>query len=388
MFRFKKLLAVVVSFLLLLSTFAGITYNVYGDIGDESTPRIVVQSVSGNPGETVDVKISFENNPGITSAKLLVSFPDDFTLTSVSFGDIGGQSLSSEKLVSPATLNWFNGISDLQTTEFVYATLTFKISNNATLTSNEISIDYNPNDLFNVNEVNVNFTKVNGSIVVFCDHTNTTLRNVLSPTCTQQGYSGDTYCLICGKKMADGEVISALGHDYQDVVTPPTCTAQGYTTHTCSRCSDSYVDTYTEPTGHNYGEWTVTTSPTCTEPGVETRVCSNDNKHIEMREIPALGHTGGKATCTNKAICERCSQEYGEIDPNYHPNANTVGYVAPTCTEPGQTGVFACPDCHITFTESQELSALGHNFTVYVSDNNATCTADGTKTAKCERCDA
>ena len=167
MFRFKKLLAVVVSFLLLLSTFAGITYNVYGDIGDESTPRIVVQSVSGNPGETVDVKISFENNPGITSAKLLVSFPDDFTLTSVSFGDIGGQSLSSEKLVSPATLNWFNGISDLQTTEFVYATLTFKISNNATLTSNEISIDYNPNDLFNFNEVNVNFTKVNGSIVVF-----------------------------------------------------------------------------------------------------------------------------------------------------------------------------------------------------------------------------
>ncbi|MBR6314658.1 MAG: hypothetical protein IKR49_08515, partial [Clostridia bacterium] len=33
-------------------------------------------------------------------------------------------------------------------------------------------------------------------------------------------------------------------------------------------------------------------------------------------------------------------------------------------------------------------SALGHSFTNYVADGNATCTADGTKTAKCDRCDA
>ncbi len=35
-----------------------------------------------------------------------------------------------------------------------------------------------------------------------------------------------------------------------------------------------------------------------------------------------------------------------------------------------------------------EINApLGHSFTNYVSDGNATCTADGTKTAKCDRCD-
>lgn len=32
--------------------------------------------------------------------------------------------------------------------------------------------------------------------------------------------------------------------------------------------------------------------------------------------------------------------------------------------------------------------ATGHSFTNYVSDNNATCTEDGTKTAKCDNCDA
>ena len=30
--------------------------------------------------------------------------------------------------------------------------------------------------------------------------------------------------------------------------------------------------------------------------------------------------------------------------------------------------------------------ALNHSFTNYVSDSNATCTEDGTKTAKCDRC--
>ena len=34
-----------------------------------------------------------------------------------------------------------------------------------------------------------------------------------------------------------------------------------------------------------------------------------------------------------------------------------------------------------------EGSALDHSFTNYVSNNDATCTEDGTKTAKCDRCD-
>ena len=40
-------------------------------------------------------------------------------------------------------------------------------------------------------------------------------------------------------------------HSYDSVVTLPTCTEQGYTTYTCD-CGDSYVDNYTEATGHSY----------------------------------------------------------------------------------------------------------------------------------------
>ena len=48
----------------------------------------------------------------------------------------------------------------------------------------------------------------------------------------------------------------------------------------------------------------------------------------------------------------------------------------PTCTESA-----ICSIC------SAVIPATGHSFTNYISDNNATCLKDGTKTAKCDNCD-
>ncbi len=56
-----------------------------------------------------------------------------------------------------------------------------------------------------------------------------------------------------------------------------------------------------------------------------------------------------------------------------------------TCTE-AATYYYSC-SCGEKGTETfTSGNALGHSFTNYVSDNNATCTQDGTKTAKCDRC--
>ncbi len=75
----------------------------------------------------------------------------------------------------------------------------------------------------------------------------TEVRNKVSATCTTTGYTGDTYCTVCGTKISSGTTIAALGHSYNSVVTPPTETSQGYTTHTCSRCGHSYKDSYVDP---------------------------------------------------------------------------------------------------------------------------------------------
>lgn len=75
-------------------------------------------------------------------------------------------------------------------------------------------------------------------------------------TCTEDG-TETAACDHPGCSITDTRTVagSALGHAYRDVVTPPTCTEQGYTTHTCDRCGDTYVDDYTAPAGHTWGDW-------------------------------------------------------------------------------------------------------------------------------------
>jgi len=59
----------------------------------------------------------------------------------------------------------------------------------------------------------------------------------------------------------------------------------------------------------------------------------------------------------------------------------------PTCTETGLTVGSHCSVCNKVLTAQEEVAALGHSFTNYVSNSKATCIEDGTKTAKCDRCD-
>ena len=55
-------------------------------------------------------------------------------------------------------------------------------------------------------------------------------------------------------------------------------------------------------------------------------------------------HAGGAATCTDLAVCDDCGRAYGDVDPS------------------------------------------NHSFTTYVYNGDATCEADGTETATCDRC--
>ena len=57
-----------------------------------------------------------------------------------------------------------------------------------------------------------------------------------------------------------------------------------------------------------------------------------------------------------------------------------------TCTTDG-TKTAKCKFCELTDTITEVGSMLQHAFLHYVSDGNATCDSDGTKTAKCEHCD-
>ncbi len=101
------------------------------------------------------------------------------------------------------------------------------------------------------------YRAVNGTIyysttTVTCEHANTKQMEAVDATCTEAGHTAGVYCLDCGIYISGHELIEALNHSYNAVVTPPTATEGGYTTYTCTRCSHSYVDDRTDALGETY----------------------------------------------------------------------------------------------------------------------------------------
>ena len=98
------------------------------------------------------------------------------------------------------------------------------------------------------------------------------------------------------------------------------------------------------------------------------------------------GKKAALANCVSPAVCGGCGKSYGKPDPNNH-QPETVTAVAPTCTQTGLTEGSHCAreGCGKTIVEQQVVNALGHTFENYTSNNDATCTQDGTETAKCVR---
>ena len=76
----------------------------------------------------------------------------------------------------------------------------------------------------------------------------------------------------------------------------------------------------------------------------------------------------------------------GDTPPTHeHSFTNYISDNNATCTVNG-TETATCDNCIETDTREKLNSKLGHSFTNYISDNNATCTVNGTETATCDNC--
>ena len=108
------------------------------------------------------------------------------------------------------------------------------------------------------------------------------------------------------------------------------------------------------------------------------------------------GRVTTPATCTGKGVrtytCTSSSHTRTEDIPALNHSFAGQAYVSDnnaTCEQDGTKTVkcvrYGTGGCTATDTVTDTDSKLGHFFEDYVSDNNATCEQDGTKTAKCVR---
>ncbi len=126
-------------------------------------------------------------------------------------------------------------------------------------------------------------------------HGDTELRDEKEADCMADGYTGDTYCRDCGKRIADGAVIKRLPHTWD--------------------------------------EGRVTKQADCIHTGVRTYTCTYGCNTVREEEI--------------------------SIDENYHINTVTVGMKEPTEDTPGYTGDLYCSDCKKTVVYGTVIPAAG-----------------------------
>jgi len=142
----------------------------------------------------------------------------------------------------------------------------------------------------------------------------TEVRDALNPSCKDAGYTGDTYCLDCGKMILKGEVIPATGNHID--------------------ANDAW-----ETDGENH--W-------------HTCACET------VFDVDA--HKGGEATCAAKAKCEVCGAEYGELNAENHKGETEVrDALNPSCKDDGYTGDTYCLDCGAMILKGEVIPATGNH---------------------------
>ena len=213
-------------------------------------------------------------------------------------------------------------------------------------------------DKYFKDENGVNEITAESTVIPAKGHGESEVKGAKEATCTEDGYTGDKVCKVCGKILEKGTVIEKFGHVWgepewnwsedgasckvtftcqnnsehketpeadvtSEVKTPATCTESGVTTYTAK--VDFNGSTYTDTkevsvpaTGHELKK-TDAKEPTCTEDGnKEYWTCdtcdkyfSDENAETEIQladtVIEATGHSYDNGKCT---VC-------GEIDPDF-----------------------------------------------------------------------
>lgn len=233
-------------------------------------------------------------------------------------------------------------------------------------------------------------------------HIHTEVRNQKDATYKEEGYTGDTYCKDCGKKLETGTVIPKLietEHDYGEWVLDqaPTCKKYGARHRICKNCGDREVDVL-DKVDHSW-ELVSTTPATCTIGEIQHYKCSvcGETKDVTLSN-PLGEHSwdNGKvtkeATCTEDGektyTCTVCNTTKTEVIPaTGHQHKEVRNAKKATCTEDGYTGDTYCTDCNTKLESGTVINKLGHTWDNGVITKEATETEEGVKTYTCKTCD-
>lgn len=163
------------------------------------------------------------------------------------------------------------------------------------------------------------------------NHGETEVRDAVAATEETEGYTGDTYCKVCGNKIKDGETIPKLPHTHvmtkTEAVEPDCENAGNVEYYTCTKCGKTYAD----------------------EAGT---------KELTDVTVKAKGHTGGdweKDETNHWKVCTVCGKEFGKAAHDYK-------WIVDKAATEDETGLAheECSQCGSRRSENTVLNKLDH----------------------------
>lgn len=132
-------------------------------------PQLIVESVTANPGDSnVAVTVSVKNNPGIASLAFDVNYnSEDLTLTNFTYNNEvvnGSSTVPFNADAHPTCLSMVNGSENVNG-DWVFATLFFNVKDSAN-GNYFITLSYDEDNIYNIDETNISFDVVAGTITI------------------------------------------------------------------------------------------------------------------------------------------------------------------------------------------------------------------------------
>lgn len=289
---------------------------------------IVGNSVSGGPGETVEIPVTVDtaSTAGVVALGISIEYDKgNLELVSWTNGDFfpAAALTASETIATyPYELQYEDGLSAAKKGKKLLGTFKFKIKDSAVVVKEgyTVKISMLPGYTYDHDMNDIDFDVTSPVVTVVCKN---------------HKFGAYTY-----------------NND-------ATCAKDGTETATCSVCGfkDTRTKAGTKTDDHKFGAYTYNNDATCQKDGTETATCSVCNKKDTRTKAGSkVDHKFTKYVNDNNATCQKNATETASCDFN----------------------------CGAKDTREVANSTVNHKFTNYVSNKDATCTADGTKTAECD----
>ena len=234
-----------------------------------------------------------------------------------------------------------------------------------------------------------------------CEHMNVEVKNSNKPSCTEEGYTGDTYCKDCGTKLSSGKTIAKTEHTWDSgkITKAATCTESGTKTYTCTSCNTTKTEEIPATGNHQNTELRNVKEATCAQEGYTGDTYCKDcgTKLASGKIIAKTDHTWDIGKITKVATCkESGTQTYTctscnttrteEIPATGHQHTELKNASEATCAQEGYTGDTYCKDCGTKLSSGKTVSKKDHTWDIGKITKVATCTESGTQTYTCTSC--